>query len=632
MKAYKDLFRDHLCIVFAALSIILIVFVTYSYICNYFFTTADALTLIETSRIQSPADIVRIFTEPIMSHTTFESLAKYYRPIAVLSYSIDYFIWKLNPVGYHLTNLIIHIIVTLSVFFLIYTLTSRYLSAWLAAIIFAIHPIHIEVIPAIARRQETMATLFTLLAFLFFLKYLRSISHKMFLLSLSAFSYFLALGSKEAGILFLPLIFIYLMIFAQEKNLIVQFIQITKKCIPFIILTSIYLICRIYIIGGIGGYSRISIESSNPSMVIQSAVKIIAMYIVNLFYSIDFLISKLLFNYSLSISIFVILLFLPFFFLFFYGHKKFNLQANRINVTVKIFKVILLISIIISVTGLLASSLISSFINQMIPEMSLGEKIALIKHAMEVRYPLPPDAEFSELFLRLLFFVLLSVSVICLILIHQYKPLKNYFTGSPQGKLVGFFLIWLLMPLCLYLPTLTFTHPNMYSSIIPFSASIAIILYDGLQYIAQQIKKKGSINKSRVFTISLVTALVVSNFSYSPLVKTYRDWEVASSLYLKFFHELSKAIPELPDNTTIYIYNLPQLIFSSKAKIPRIQTATYLTDYSIKSWLDLNYPNNNIKVVSINRGGIFTDISDIKIEIDKNNHIVNIFIHGKRIN
>jgi hypothetical protein len=128
-----------------------------------------------------------------------------------------------------------------------------------------------------------------------------------------------------------------------------------------------------------------------------------------------------------------------------------------------------------------------------------------------------------------------------------------------------------------------------------------------------------------------VVGLSISILAYSPLVKTYKEWEASSNLSLIFFHKLSEIVTELPDNTIIYVYNLPQRIFSSKAKIPRVQTASYLNDYSIKSWLDLNYPNNNINVVSINRGGIYINISELKIEMEKNNNIVNITILGERI-
>ena len=91
------------------LSIALIAFLTYRDILGYFFTATDTLTLIDTSQIRSFRDIVRIFTEPLMNGTIFiVDGGKFYRPISVLSYSLEYSIWQLDPFGYHLSYLILH--------------------------------------------------------------------------------------------------------------------------------------------------------------------------------------------------------------------------------------------------------------------------------------------------------------------------------------------------------------------------------------------------------------------------------------------------------------------------------------------------------------------------------------------
>src|SRR4030042_6061928 len=87
------------------ISLILLNLLCWGRILTYYFTAKDTLTLIDTSRLGSIADLGRIFSEPLMSGSTFAAEAKYYRPISSLSYGIDFIIWKLNPFGYHLTDL-----------------------------------------------------------------------------------------------------------------------------------------------------------------------------------------------------------------------------------------------------------------------------------------------------------------------------------------------------------------------------------------------------------------------------------------------------------------------------------------------------------------------------------------------
>jgi hypothetical protein len=628
MKKNNNFIYPYLVTVFIISSIALISFFTYSYILGYYFTTADSLTLIETSRIQSVNDLFRIFTEPLMSKTKFVELAKHYRPVQTLSFSLDCFIWKLNPFGYHLTDLIVHTLVSILVFFLILFLTNgKRLQAWLAAVIFTTHPILIEAVPGIARRQEPIATLFIILSFLFFLKYLHSVSDKKLLLFFSLFSYTFALGTKEIAIILPLLIFAYLMIFSINTSLKVGLVRAIKKCLPYILLTFIYFLWRVYILKGIGGRFGLSGKPFELSDIFFSVFKVTAQYIADLLYPVDFLILNLLSNRFLSLFV----IFLIFIFLLSYRKTIIGTTHNTKRIT-KYFKTLLAILIILSLAGILASLLISTHINQLLSKTAFGEKLKLLTNLMEKRYyTLSMEFYKEDFILRLLFFALFSISTIWLLIIHQIDKIRSFFINSAYGRLTGFLLIWLFLPLIIYLPTLVFSHHFMYISIIPFSALGVIAVVDNFQFIFQKVKKKEFINTSKMLSFIIIAGLLISIFTYSPLVKKYRDWETASNLYEMFFHKLSEIVPQLPNNATIYVHNLPQIIISTNAMVPRAQTATYLTDYSIKSWLNLNYPGNNIEIISINREGIYTGIAEFKIEMEENNRVVDINVFGEKI-
>jgi hypothetical protein len=238
------------------LSIILIAFLSFRDVLGYFFIAGDSLSLIDASRIQSLQSIVNIFT---VKHLGESFPGNFYRPISILSYSFDYYIWGLNTFGYHLTDLIIHILVAVSVFLFARLLTGgKQIIAWLSAVIFTTHPILITIVPAIDRRQDTLAALFLIVSLILFLKHFSSVSHKKMFLFCSIFIYILALGTKEIAVILPFLIFIYLLIFLNKVSPMDRIRQAFKKAAPFFIATFIVFAWRAYILKRlIGAYYEV---------------------------------------------------------------------------------------------------------------------------------------------------------------------------------------------------------------------------------------------------------------------------------------------------------------------------------------------------------------------------------------
>ena len=93
----------------------------------------------------------------------------YYRPLITLLYRADRALWGMNPAGYHLTNLLAHLLATLLVYLVALRTVERPLAAWAAALLFSVLPGHTEAIGWIQGRVDLVSTvlaLFTLLALL----------------------------------------------------------------------------------------------------------------------------------------------------------------------------------------------------------------------------------------------------------------------------------------------------------------------------------------------------------------------------------------------------------------------------------------------------------------------------------
>ena len=147
-----------------------------------------------------------------------EKKAGSYRPVRMASYALDYFLnqnlWGhlegLNPFGFHFSNLVYHVITVLLVFLVINALTDNIRVAFLAALLFSIHPVHTESVAYISGRRDILSTLFYLLGFYFFIRY-RS-SSRLSYSALFLLCYLLALGSKEMAVTLPLLCFCYDMV------------------------------------------------------------------------------------------------------------------------------------------------------------------------------------------------------------------------------------------------------------------------------------------------------------------------------------------------------------------------------------------------------------------------------------
>src|SRR5205085_8107275 len=96
-----------------------------------------------------------------------------YAPLTRTSFLIDAQLYGLNPVGYHFTNLLLHLANVLLLFELLRSLTGAVWRCALAAACFAIHPLHVESVVWVTERKDVLSTLFGLLALLAYVQYAR---------------------------------------------------------------------------------------------------------------------------------------------------------------------------------------------------------------------------------------------------------------------------------------------------------------------------------------------------------------------------------------------------------------------------------------------------------------------------
>ncbi|OGL48061.1 MAG: hypothetical protein A3C43_02530 [Candidatus Schekmanbacteria bacterium RIFCSPHIGHO2_02_FULL_38_11] len=120
---------------------------------NDFTNWDDQELIINNARIKSLSakNIFDIFTSPTGAD---------YLPFKEISYAIDYRIWKLNPFGYRLANMVLYAGNVILVYLIINFLFKDSVAALIASICFSAHPVHIESVAWLSARKDVLSGVF----------------------------------------------------------------------------------------------------------------------------------------------------------------------------------------------------------------------------------------------------------------------------------------------------------------------------------------------------------------------------------------------------------------------------------------------------------------------------------------
>ena len=173
--------------------------------------------------------------------------ADFWHPLTWLSLMFDYQLYGLNAGGYHLTNLILHILSTLLLFWLFHRMTHEIWKSAFVAAFFALHPLHVESVAWVSERKDVLSAFFWMLTLCCYVYYTEKPLIKRYLLVLVSFV--LALMSKPM-VVTLPVIMILLDYWplkrfeSQKGNLFLW--QIKEKW-PLFILSGVFAFITIYV-------------------------------------------------------------------------------------------------------------------------------------------------------------------------------------------------------------------------------------------------------------------------------------------------------------------------------------------------------------------------------------------------
>jgi protein O-mannosyl-transferase len=207
-------------------------------------------------------DYAHLFILRLPIFETLAELAKegqasmFFRPAGFATLFLDYRVWGHEPFGYHLTNLLLHLISVIGVYFLCRNLGLDNETSAVSSLVFSILPIQPEAVVWIASRFDLMATCLIIWATGLYLKFRRTGRRGPYILAL-LFS-FIAMLSKENAFM-APLLLLSLEYFATPKR---ELRSAIPPLLGFALLAAATFGYRWVALGGIGGYADRNGESA----------------------------------------------------------------------------------------------------------------------------------------------------------------------------------------------------------------------------------------------------------------------------------------------------------------------------------------------------------------------------------
>jgi tetratricopeptide (TPR) repeat protein len=176
---------------------------------RYEFVTYDDYDLVFQNGefLSNVSNVGTAFTAQVFASRHAESV--YYRPVLMASFILDYHLWGLDPAGYHLVNVIFHIVTALFVFLLVEKLARNRRAATLAGLLFALHPLQTESVAWIAGRNDVLLGLFVVLMIYWYVSSSGEAHGSRYAFPLSVLFFGLALFTKEAAAFYLLLLPLY---------------------------------------------------------------------------------------------------------------------------------------------------------------------------------------------------------------------------------------------------------------------------------------------------------------------------------------------------------------------------------------------------------------------------------------
>jgi len=199
-------------------AIILLTFISYFNTFKNGYVLDDFSVIKENWVVKRGVESIPLIFKTSYRYGYWSSADDLYRPLSLTMFAAEWQLWPDNPKPGHVINVLLYALACIVLFSTLRKLLYRYnvFLPFIATLIFALHPIHTEVVSNIKSRDEILSFLFLISTLYFAICYANSAKNKW--LVLGAISYFLAFLSKESAITFLAVFPLAIYFFTDAPN------------------------------------------------------------------------------------------------------------------------------------------------------------------------------------------------------------------------------------------------------------------------------------------------------------------------------------------------------------------------------------------------------------------------------
>lgn len=202
--------RDHI----ALMAVFILAFLLYGNTIRNGYSLDDTYVTQNNFKVQKGfAGIPEIFTSRYVDE---EGNAFGYRPVAMVTFAIEYELWGQNPHMSHFINVVLYALILLFLFKILRKIFKKKHILYLLAVVllFAAHPIHTEVVASLKNRETLLSFLFSLAAIICFLKWMDK--RRKWVVITGVFFFILAFLSKQDSVTFAAVIPLAMFYYSPE--------------------------------------------------------------------------------------------------------------------------------------------------------------------------------------------------------------------------------------------------------------------------------------------------------------------------------------------------------------------------------------------------------------------------------
>lgn len=238
----------------------------------------------ETIKSFSPAHLKSIFTTNYVGN---------FAPLQIFSYMIDHSVWGMRPIGFILSNLLLHALNGIILYAIVVQVAGRRMWAFFACFIFLFHPVQVESVAWLSQRKTLLAMFFFLCSLASYIRYAKGIKYRNRYYWISVTAFVLSLLAKSVTVILPLLLLTYDFLYTRDSG---SRRRLLDK-VPYILLAAVFSVVTFKMQSPEAAGGRIPYINGSILVTLLTMLPVYVRYLSMLFYPV-----KLSATYSYSIK------------------------------------------------------------------------------------------------------------------------------------------------------------------------------------------------------------------------------------------------------------------------------------------------------------------------------------------